>query len=130
MASIAPVKVYFKYSMELVTISPVLSYYLKLYGVNKGFEIMKANPAAGTPEVKQFLMGEMQDLEKLKAELGGTSKDDHKIMVENFVLSIFAKIDKEERTCEKVTKQNAMDFKRCSDFISVLSMFGPLDAEW
>lgn len=52
MATIAPIKVFFKYSMELIAVSPVLSYYLKLYGVNKGFEIMKANPAAGTPDVK------------------------------------------------------------------------------
>ena len=84
--------------MDLLQISPVVSYYCKLHGVNKGFEIMKTNPAAQSPEVKSFLMGELNDLEKLKAGLGGTSKDEHKFSVENFVLSVFAKIDKEERT--------------------------------
>lgn len=48
-------------------------------------------------------MTELQDLEKLKKSLEG-SKDDHKYVVENFVLSCFAKTDKEERTCEKITK--------------------------
>jgi hypothetical protein len=67
MSALNPIKAYFKYSMELLSVSPVLSYYCKLYGVTKGFEVMKSSPAVGTPEVKQFLMGEMQDLEKLKA---------------------------------------------------------------
>lgn len=46
------------------------------------------------------------------------------------MLSVFAKTDKEERTCEKITKQNAIDFKRCSDFIQLLTLFGELDEEW
>lgn len=54
--------------------------------------------------MKNFLIGELNDLEKLKANLGGTSKEDHKYQVENFVLSVFAKIDKDERTCEKIGK--------------------------
>lgn len=81
-----------------------MSYYCKLYGVNKGFEIMKANPAASTPDVKQFLMGELNDLERLKQTLGDTTKADHKVTVENFVLSVFAMIDKVERTVDKLTK--------------------------
>ena len=51
-------------------------------------------------------------------------------MIENFVLSVFAKIDKEERTCETITKQHAVDFKRCADFIQLLSLFGSLEEEW
>ena len=104
MSALAPIKAYFKYSFDLLQASPVMSYYCKLYGVNKGFELMKSNPSASTPDVKQFLMNELNDLEKLKAALGGTSKEDHKYQVENFVLSVFAKVDKEERTVEKLTK--------------------------
>lgn len=59
MSAIAPIKPYFKYSMDLIQIAPVVSYYCKLYGVNKGFELMKATPGAQTPEVKNFLMGEL-----------------------------------------------------------------------
>jgi hypothetical protein len=67
MSAIAPIKPYFKYSMELQQIAPAMSYYCKFYGVNKGFELMKANPSAQTPDVKNFLMSELADLEKLKA---------------------------------------------------------------
>jgi len=52
MSAIAPIKPYFKYSLELLQASPTMSYYCKLYGVNKGFELMKSNPAAATPDVK------------------------------------------------------------------------------
>ena len=37
----------------------------------------------------------------------GTSKAEHAYMVENFVVSQFTMVDKEERTCETVTKTNA-----------------------
>jgi len=50
--------------------------------------------------------------------------------VDNFLLSMFAKIDKEERTAPQITKNHALDFKRCSDFIAILTMFGPLEPEW
>jgi len=104
MSAIAPIKPFFKYGMELASISPVVSYYCKFYGVNKGFELMKSNSSAQTPEVKNFLMGELAELEKIKTALGGTNKEEHKFTVENFVLSVFAKIDKEERTSPKIGK--------------------------
>ena len=73
----------------------------------------------------------MQDLETMKKSLGDVAKDEHKYQVENFVLSVFAKTDKEERTCEEVTKKNAIDFKRCADFIQLLTLFNSeLDEEW
>ena len=66
----------------------------------------------------------------MKAALGGTTKEDHLPEVDNFLLSYFAKIDKSERTDLQVTKQHAVDFKRCSDFIQILTMFGPMDQTW
>lgn len=50
--------------------------------------------------------------------------------VENFVLSVFAVCDKDERTCETVGKNQAIAFKRSGDFINVLSLFGALSPEW
>ena len=59
------------------------------------------------------------------------SKEDLKLHVENFVLSVFAQTDKEERTCETITKKNAVDFKRAGDFIAVLTLFdAELSQEW
>lgn len=66
----------------------------------------------------------------MKAALGGLSKDDALVSVENFVLSIFARTDKDERTCEKVTKNNAIAFRRAAHFMDVLTIWGPLDEDW
>lgn len=53
----------------------------------------------------------------------GTTKAEHRYVIENFVTSVFTNIDKEERTCETITKKNAQDFNRTSHFIILLSMF-------
>lgn len=53
-------------------------------------------------------MAELTDCESMKKLLPeGSSKDDHRYIVENFVTSVFTNTDKEERTCEMVTKKNA-----------------------
>jgi hypothetical protein len=103
MSIIAPVKAYFKYSMDLSKQVPMVAYYCKLYGVTKGLELMK-NAGGENKEVKAYLMTELGDLEKMKGALEGSSKEDQKITVENFILSMFAKCDKEERTDETITK--------------------------
>jgi hypothetical protein len=81
-------------------------------------------------EVKAYLSNELKDLETMKAVLGGTTKEDHKPEIENFLLSVFAKADKEERTDPQITKNHALSFKRCGDFIETLSLFGSMDNEW
>jgi vacuolar protein sorting-associated protein VTA1 len=131
MSVLAQIKPFFKYSMDLNSQFPVIAYYLKFYAVTKGFDLIKAAPAgSNVTDQKTFLKGELSELEKMFSTLPGGSKEDHKYQVENFVLSVFAKVDKDERTCEKVTKTNAMDFKRCSDFIVMMSLFGQLEPEW
>jgi len=49
--------------------------------------------------------------------------------VNNFVLTVFAKADKEEREVETITKKQAIDFKRVSDFVQILTLFGELDPD-
>lgn len=126
MSLIAPVKPFFKYSMDLKTPVPIVAYYCQLYGVQKGLEIVK-NDTSGqdTSAIKKFLMGEMQNLETMKKALPeGSTKEDHRYAVENFVTSAFTNADKDERTCETITKKNAKDFNTCSHFIMLLSVFG------
>jgi hypothetical protein len=131
MSVLAQIKPFFKYSMDLSAQFPVVAYYLKFYAVTKGFDLVKAAPAGtNVNDQKAFLKGELGELEKMFATLPGGTKEDHKYQVENFVLSVFAKVDKDERNCEKVTKSNAMDFKRCADFIVMMSVFGPCEPEW
>jgi hypothetical protein len=99
MSILTPVKSYFKYSMELKQYVPIMAYYCKLYAVNKGFELMKQNSTSPSiASVKEYLLSELKDLEVMKGALGGTTKEEHQPQVENFVLSVFAKIDKEDRT--------------------------------
>jgi hypothetical protein len=118
MSILAPVKAYIKYSMELRAHVPVVAYYCKLHAVAKGFDLMKSKAQSpNIEEVKTYLKGELKDLEQMKSELGQTSKDDHLPLVENFILSVFAKIDKEDRTDAQITKNHALSFKRCADFI-------------
>lgn len=66
----------------------------------------------------------------MKAGLGGQTKEDHFPQVENFIMSMFAKIDKEDRTDAQITKNHALSFKRCADFIQILSLFGDMEPEW
>ena len=67
-----------------------------------------------------------------KALPEGSTKEDHRYVVENFVTSAFTNADKEERTCETITKKNAKDFNTCSHFIMLLSVFGDAydEGEW
>jgi len=107
-----------------------MAYHCKLYAVQRGLALCKDAAGDQAAEAKNYLIGELGDLEQMKAGMGDVAKDDLKFHVENFVLSVFAQTDKEERTCETVTKKNAIDFKRTGDFIAVLTCFGELNEEW
>ena len=112
------------------TAVPIMAYHCKLYAVQKGLALCKASPGEQADKAKSYLIGELEDLEKMKAAMGDVDKEDLKVHVENFIMSVFASTDKEERTCETITKKNAMDFKRTGDFIMILSLFGEMDQEW
>jgi len=82
-------------------------------------------------KAKSFLVNELGDLEAMKAAMGAVEQADLKFHVENFVLSVFAQTDKEERTCETITRKNAADFKRTMDFIALLTLFDDaMTEEW
>jgi hypothetical protein len=74
----------------------------------------------------------MTDLENMKKAMpDGTTKADHRNNMENFVSAMFTATEKEERTCETVTKKIAIDFNRCSHFIMLLSVFDDtFDEAW
>jgi len=56
-------------------------------------------------------------LTAMKNAMGEINKEDMQVSIENFVLSVFAGVDKDERTCETVGKPQAVAFKRAGDFI-------------
>ena len=53
-----------------------------------------------------------------------TTKDEQRYVVEAFVPSAFTNADKDERTCETITKKNAQDFNFCGHMIALMSLFG------
>lgn len=128
---IAPVKPYFTYAAQMRDSVPIMAYHCKFYAVKKGLSLCSANPGPMADKAKSFLVNELGDLEAMKAAMGEVAQEDLKFHVENFVLSVFAQTDKEERTCETITKKNAMDFKRTKDFIELLELFDDaMTEEW
>ena len=123
MSIIQPIKPYFKYAMELRTHVPIIAYYAKKYAVMTGLELIKNDTSgADTSAAKQYLINELGDLEIMKKAMPeGTVSEDHRNNVENFVISVFTNIDKEERTCAEVTKKHAQDFNRCGHFFNLLT---------
>jgi vacuolar protein sorting-associated protein VTA1 len=133
MSIIAPIKPYITYSMQMRQHVPIVAYYCKLYAIQKGNEILKADTSGqDNSKIKAFLLQELTDLENMKKNLPeGTTKAEHRFVVENFVTSIFTNVEREERTCEEITKKNAVDFNRTSHFIMLLSIFdGCYDDTW
>ena len=127
---LAPVKPYFMYAAQMTQSVPVMAYYCKLYAVQTGMGLCQKNPGEMADKGKAYLMQELQSLEEMKAAMGGISKDDALVTVENFILSVFARADNDERQCEKVGKEQAIAFKRSAHFIEVLTIWGVLSDEW
>lgn len=53
----------------------MVAYFCKLYGVNKGMELWK-QAGGNNKEVRDFLLSEMSELEKMKPALEGMTKED------------------------------------------------------
>ena len=89
MSLLAPIKPFLKYGMDMKAAVPVVAYYSKMYAVTKGFEIIKADTSgADRSNEKKYLMGELTECETMKKDLPeGTTKEDHRYIVENFVTS-------------------------------------------
>ncbi len=96
---------------------PVMAYHCKLYAVQKGLDLCKQTPGEQANAAKSYLIKELDDLTAMKTSMGDINRDDMKVAIENFVLSVFASSDKDERTCETVGKNQAIAFKRSGDFI-------------
>ena len=117
MSLIGPIKPYFTYAAQMRSSLPIMAYFCKMYAVQTGFGLIKGVQTEQAQEVSNYLKGELSDLETMKAALGGLPKEVMQASVEKLVISIFAEADKDERTCETITKNQAIAFKRSSYFI-------------
>lgn len=60
MSIIAPIKPYIKYSMDMRQALPVVSYYCKIFAIQKGFEIIKSDTSGqDNSKIQAFLMQEL-----------------------------------------------------------------------
>ena len=66
----------------------------------------------------------------VKKAMGDVNKDDMQTAVENFVISVFARAEKDDLTCETIGKTQAVAWRRAGHFIDVITVFGPLTPEW
>jgi hypothetical protein len=96
---------------------PIMAYHCKLYAVQKGLDLCKEQPGEQATKAKSYLIAELDDLTAMKNAMGDINKDDMIVALENFILSIFAAADNDERKCETVGKPQAVAFKRAGDFI-------------
>jgi len=133
MSVLGPVKPYFTYAAQMREPMPIIAYFCKFYAVQHGLKL--ADQAADKEKgkaAKEYLMNDLGDLEAMKKAMGDTDKEAQAVYVENFVMSVFAKTDQEERTCETITKKNAVDFNRAGHFINLLSLCnnGEVAEEW
>ena len=126
------VKPYLVYANQMRAGVPIMAYHCKWYAVKKGLDLVKDLGAQGqdVDAAKSHLLGELSDLESMKAAMGQVDQEDMHTFVTNFVLSVFATADKSERNDPEITKKHALDFKRLQDFINVLTLFEPLDENW
>lgn len=123
MSVIGPVKAFFTYAAQMRDSKPIMAYHCKLYAVQRGLELCRGVQSEQSNSAKNYLVGEISDLEKMKKSMGDISKEDIQVAIENFVMSVFAATDKDERTCPEITKNQAIAFKRAGDFIMVLTLF-------
>ena len=108
-----------------------MAYHCKLFAVQLGLKICNENPGEKADAAKQLLIQELTSCENMKSAFGDVAQEDLKYHVENFIMSVFAATDKDERTCAQITRKNAVDFNRCGHFIALLDLFPEaMTPEW
>ncbi|KAK0565598.1 hypothetical protein OC861_003692 [Tilletia horrida] len=112
---------------ELRTADPPMAYWCSLYAAQLGIG------AKSTERDSKVFLGQlMDDLEAQKKALGTqdviTDETVAYAYVENFALKVFITADNQDRA-GKATKATARNYLVASQFMEVLNVFGPLEAE-
>ncbi|MCO5584965.1 hypothetical protein L7F22_038897 [Adiantum nelumboides] len=109
---------------------PALSYWCNYHAAQLGISKLSSL----VPTSKAYLMALMDTLESQKKSLAGNDivhGDDlvAKAHIENVALKVFAGADNEDRS-GRASKATARRFLVASNFIELLTNFGPLETEW
>eukprot|EP01114_Cavostelium_apophysatum_P008280 TRINITY_DN2065_c0_g1_i2.p1 TRINITY_DN2065_c0_g1~~TRINITY_DN2065_c0_g1_i2.p1 ORF type:complete len:368 (-),score=75.81 TRINITY_DN2065_c0_g1_i2:57-1160(-) len=122
--SMKPTAPFLVHAQQLEKVDPVMSYYCRYYAVQQGIKLRTANP---DNESKKFLISIMDKLEAQKQSLGAKLEEPNmgEPYVQRFALRVFGMADDEDRA-GNATKKTALNFYSASQFIEVLTQFGPL----
>ncbi|XP_041106396.1 vacuolar protein sorting-associated protein VTA1 homolog [Polyodon spathula] len=106
---------------------PVVAYYCRLYAMQTGMKL-----DSKTPECRKFLVKLMDQLEKMKKELGDNESISQELVghahIENYALKMFLYADNEDRS-GRFHKNMIKSFYTASLLLDVLSVFGELSEE-
>ena len=109
---------------EIYEREPEVAYYVLLYYVNKGIELL--NRDSGNQALKAEVLSKMDQLEGLKRSLGDpVSKDTY----EGFLTMLFCQIDTEDRQ-QGSGGPTAKKFRNCAKLIEAWGQNGPLSPAW
>lgn len=109
---------------EIYEREPEVAYYVLLYYVNKGIELLGRNST--NQALKAEVLSKMDQLEALKRSLGDpVSKDTY----EGFLTMLFCQIDTEDRQ-QGSGGPTAKKFRNCAKLIEAWGVIGPLSPAW
>ncbi|KAG8658264.1 protein HOMOLOG OF MAMMALIAN LYST-INTERACTING PROTEIN 5 [Manihot esculenta] len=114
---------YLQRADELQKHEPLVSYYCRLYAMEKGLKIPQNER---TKTTNSLLISLMNQLEKDKKSLK-LGPDDN-LHLEGFALSVFGKADKQDRA-GRADLNTAKTFYAASIFFEILNQFGPLQSD-
>lgn len=77
---------------------PLPAYYIKLHAVMKAMQECGTKKTADFKEIRKTVEKKVVELEEMKANLENIPEDEKKEVFEQFIVSQFTNIDKEERT--------------------------------
>lgn len=126
-ASFKPLHHYIKTAAEHDSREPVVAYYCRLYGLQKGMEIDRKSP-----DCRNFLAALMNILEETKKQLQDVEAIQNEIVgqahLENYALKLFLYADNEDRAA-RFGKNVIKSFYTAGMLMDVLTTFGPVSED-
>ncbi|XP_038685297.1 protein HOMOLOG OF MAMMALIAN LYST-INTERACTING PROTEIN 5-like [Tripterygium wilfordii] len=114
---------YLQRADELQKHEPLVAYYCRLFGMEKGLRIPQSER---TKTTNALLVSLMNQLEKDKKSLKLSPEDS--LHLEGFALNVFAKADKQDHA-GRADMNTAKTFYAASIFFEILSQFGPVQPD-
>lgn len=126
---LASFKVYLKMAKDLEGTEPVIALCCRMYYLEKYLGLKKQANLQMSPEENAELTKVLDAVSKTK-KLYPMSKEEIKDMLEDFCGKNFVRMDKEDHTAPKLTKEHASRFNTTAHFIQLLSTYDAMTPKW